>query len=184
MSMTEQYSTMIDWAAKYRRMGKHVELGVEIDGQQSAHIFSLEAEMSKRGDWYTFARQKGVDKDDTKKGILSRKAGADKISRFRVAVNNYILTQKMWFPQHLKETTDMKEFIEQIKGATHEAFTRADDGPDLISMIQHIRTVLPTEAVRGAVGSIVEEVNEWEDDTDYWGERTKSEKYTGGSTVF
>ncbi len=184
MSMNEQYTTMIDWAAKYRRMGKHVELGVEIDGQQSAHIFSLEAEMSKRGDWYTFARQKGVDKDDTKKGILSRKAGADKISRFRVAVNNYVLTQKMWFPQHLKETTDMKEFIEQIKGATHEAFTRADDGPDLISMIQHIRTVLPTEAVRGAVGSVVEEVNEWEDDTDYWGERTKSEKYTGGSTVF
>ena len=47
-------------------------------------------------------------------------------------------------------TTDMKEFIEQIKGATHEAFTRADDGPDLISMIQHIRTESPRRRPRGA----------------------------------
>ena len=28
----------------------------------------------------------------------------------------------------------MVEFVSQIKGATHETFTRSDDGPDLITM--------------------------------------------------
>lgn len=41
----------------------------------------------------------------------------------------------MWFPEHLKNTPDMIEFIKQIKGATHTSFTRSDDGPDLITML-------------------------------------------------
>ena len=45
-----------------------------------------------------------------------------------------MLQQKMWFPEHLRLTPDMQEFIAQIKGATHQAFTRSDDGPDLITM--------------------------------------------------
>jgi hypothetical protein len=40
----------------------------------------------------------------------------------------------MWLPQHLKDTPDMDEFLSQIRGATHENFTRADDGPDLVTM--------------------------------------------------
>lgn len=127
MDMEEQYRTVLDWAARYKRMGKHVELGVEIDGGQVAHIFSLEKIMMERSDWYTFAKQRGVDKDDTRKGILSRKAGGDKHERFRVAVTQFMLPQKLWLPEHLKDTKDMKEFLDQIRGATHANFARSDD---------------------------------------------------------
>ena len=178
MGMEEQYKVMLDWAAKYRRLGRHVELGVEVDGQQSAHIFSLEKEMASRGDWHTFARQKGVDRDETKKGIISRKAGGDKHTRFRIAVNNFMLPQKLWFPEHLRGTPDMEEMVAQIKGATHENFARSDDGPDLISMLNHMVVVEPTEGVRedeARYGSSAEWGQDpwYEEDEDY-----------GSSTVF
>jgi hypothetical protein len=91
MGMDEQYKTTMDWAAKYKRMGKHVEIGVEVDGSQGAHVFSLEKMMMERSDWYTFARQANVDKEETRKGILSRKVGGSKHDRFRVAARNFLL---------------------------------------------------------------------------------------------
>jgi hypothetical protein len=148
MGMDEQYKTTLDWAAKYKRMGRHVEIGVEVDGSQGAHVFSLEKMMMERSDWYTFARQANVDKEETRKGILSRKVGGNKHDRFRVAASNFLLPNKLWLPEHLRGTPEMNEFIEQIKGATHENFTRSDDGPDLISMLNHMVTIMPTEKPR------------------------------------
>lgn len=179
MDMDEQYRTTMDWAAKYKRMGKYVELGVEVDGNQGAHIFALEKMMLERSDWYTFARQKNVDRDETRKGLLSRRAGGSKHERFRVAVNSIVLPMKLWLPEHLQGTADMKEFLEQVRGATHENFTRHDDGPDLVSQTQMMVVVQPTEAAkeskttktkRGIWSNI-----DWDDD--------KDEDY-GGSTVF
>ncbi len=178
MTMGEQYTTVLDWAAKYKRRGKHVELGVEVDGNQGAHIFGLEKIMMERSDWYTFARQRGIDKDEMRKGILSRKVGVSKHERFRVAVTQLILPQKMWFPEHLQHTPDMKEFLEQIRGATHSNFARADDGPDLISMLMAMVVVQPTETVKpenkkSSKRNMWSNID-WEDEP---------EKYTG-STVF
>ena len=178
MTMGEQYTTVLDWAAKYKRRGKHVELGVEVDGNQGAHIFGLEKIMMERSDWYTFARQRGIDKDELRNGILSRKVGVSKHERFRVAVTQLILPQKMWFPEHLQHTPDMKEFLEQIRGATHSNFARADDGPDLISMLMAMVVVQPTETVKpenkkSSKRNMWSNID-WEDEP---------EKYTG-STVF
>ena len=178
MNMEEQYTTVLDWAARYKRMGKHVELGVEVDGSQTAHIFSLEKEMMKRSDWYTFARQKGVDKDETRKGILSRKVGGSKHERFRVAVTQFMLPQKLWLPEHLKDTKDMKEFLEQVRGATHQNFTRSDDGPDLVSMLNHMVVVQPTETAKGPKDSNIK--RSLFSDMNWEGE---NEKYSG-STIF
>lgn len=178
MNMEEQYTTVLDWAARYKRMGKHVELGVEVDGSQTAHIFSLEKEMMKRSDWYTFARQKGVDKDETRKGILSRKVGGSKHERFRVAVTQFMLPQKLWLPEHLKDTKDMKEFLEQVRGATHQNFTRSDDGPDLVSMLNHMVVVQPTEIAKGPKDSNIK--RSLFSDMNWEGE---NEKYSG-STIF
>jgi hypothetical protein len=148
MGMDEQYKTTMDWAAKYKRMGRHVEIGVEVDGSQGAHVFSLEKMMMERSDWYTFARQANVDKEETRKGILSRKVGGSKHDRFRVAASNFLLPGKLWLPEHLQGTPEMNEFVEQLKGATHENFTRSDDGPDLVSMLNHMVTIMPTEKPR------------------------------------
>ena len=181
MDMEEQYKTVMDWAARYKRMGKHVEIGVEVDGSQTAHIFSLEKIMMERSDWYTFARQKGVDRDETRKGILSRKVGANKHERFRVAVTQFMLPQKLWLPDHLKDTKDMKEFTDQLRGATHMNFARSDDGPDLISMLNHMVVVQPTDAPRRKPTGEVEKspygavAFDFEED---------DMEFSGGSTVF
>lgn len=145
IGMEEQYDDTLNSAAKYKRKGKLVEIGVEVDGNQSAHIHSLEKEMRNRGDYYSFAKDKNNMISD-KKGILSKKSAIIKHERFRVAVSQFMLPKKMWFPVHLRDTPDMIEFIEQIKGATHENFTRKDDGPDLISQLSLMRIIYPTEA--------------------------------------
>jgi len=132
-SMEEQYNTTLDEAAMWKRKGKHVELGVEVDGNQQAHIYSLEQLMAKRGDFYSFMKEK-ANRFADRKGLLSRSTGVKKHERFRIAAQS-MLQGKVWFPEHIKDSPDMVEFIQQIKGATHTGFTRADDGPDLLTML-------------------------------------------------
>ena len=179
-NMAAQYAETLDEAARWKRLGKYVEIGVEIDGNQAAHIYSLEREMEKRGDYYSFARQKG-DEYSERKGLLSRSTGVKKHERFRIAVNQVLLPKKMWFPEHLKDTPDMQEMIAQIRGATHEAFTRSDDGPDLITMgVVTMAVKYPTVS-----DEEIDKDNGWYDDAGevYWNEVREKENY-GRSTVF
>ena len=133
MGMDTQYTLTLEEAAKWKRRGKNVEIGVEVDGNQTAHVNALEKLMRDQGTYYSFAKQKGQ-LDSTRKGILSKNSGLGaKHERFRIA-SHVLLQQKMWLPKHMERTPDMVEFVAQIKGATHETFTRSDDGPDLITM--------------------------------------------------
>jgi hypothetical protein len=168
MGMETQYAVTLEQAAKYKRKGKNVEIGVEVDGNQSAHLLALEKRMREQGTYYSFAKQKGQ-LDSTRKGILSKSTGVNKHERFRIASHAF-LQGKIWLPQHLANTPDMKEFMSQIKGATHEAFTRSDDGPDLVTMlIVSMHVHYPThEAVH---------VNK---DTHYYGTAGRAD-YTSGS---
>lgn len=143
MGMDTQYTLTLEEAAKWKRRGKNVEIGVEVDGNQSAHVHALEKLMRDQGTYYSFAKQKGQ-LDSTRKGILSKSSGLGaKHERFRIA-SHVLLQQKMWFPKHLENTPDMIEFIAQIKGATHETFTRSDDGPDLITQTHMMHVYYPT----------------------------------------
>ena len=152
MNMGEQYAGTLNEAANWKRRMKHVEIGVELDGGQTAHVYSLEQEMRKRGDYYSFAKDRNNPQSD-RKGILSRSTGVKKHERFRIA-SQIFLQNKLWLPEHLKDTPDMKEFVLQIKGATHEQFTRSDDGPDLVTMLQvSMVTVLPSEGIPINTGS-------------------------------
>ena len=127
MGMDTQYALTLEEADKYKRKGKNVQIGVEVDGNQSAHVNALEKEMRNTGTYHPFAKQKGQ-LDNPRKGILSKSTGMAKHERFRIAASQVFLPGKVWLPKHLERTPDMQEFISQIKGATHEAFTRADDG--------------------------------------------------------
>jgi len=146
MNMAEQYTGTMNELSNWRRRGKHIELGVELDGGQTAHVYSLEQEMMKRGDFYTFARDRNNPNSD-RKGILSRSTGVKKHERFRIAAQ-IMQQKKLWLPAHLEHTPDMKEWVSQVKGATHEQFTRSDDGPDLLTMLQvSMQTQTPSEGV-------------------------------------
>ena len=177
--MDAQYKDTLSEASKWLRRGKHVEIGVEVDGNQSAHIYSLEKLMLETSTWATFAKQKGSE-DSDRKGILSRATGMKKHERFRIAASSVLLTKKMWFPEHLKNSPDMQEMISQIKGATHEQFTRSDDGPDLISMaVVSMRVVYPSVSAGKVDDKLVDvKANVWEQ---YEFEKPARK---GGSTVF
>ena len=147
MGMETQYEITLDEAAKYKRKGKNVEIGVEVDGNQSAHVLALEDRMRKQGTYYSFAKQKGQ-LDSNRKGILSKNTGVNKHERFRIA-SQVFLQGKIWLPEHLEKTPDMMEFVSQIKGATHETFTRSDDGPDLVTQaVVSMHVYYPTYEAR------------------------------------
>ena len=147
MGMETQYEITLDEAAKYKRKGKNVEIGVEVDGTQSAHVLALEDRMRKQGTYYSFAKQKGQ-LDSSRKGILSKNTGVNKHERFRIA-SQVFLQGKIWLPEHLAKTPDMIEFVSQIKGATHETFTRSDDGPDLVTQaVVSMHVYYPTYEAR------------------------------------
>lgn len=177
MDMEEQYKGTLNEAANWKRLGKHVEIGVELDGGQTAHVYSLEQEMQKRGDYYTFARDRNNPTSD-RKGILSRSTGVKKHERFRIA-SQVMQQKKLWLPEHLKNSPDLQEWIQQVKGATHEQFTRSDDGPDLLSMLQvSMQVILPSEApavVSSSQGYTRSVFSDFEDE--------EEDEY-GGSTVF
>ena len=147
MGMETQYEITLDEDAKYKRKGKNVEIGVEVDGNQSAHVLALEDRMRKQGTYYSFAKQKGQ-LDSGRKGILSKNTGVNKHERFRIA-SQVFLQGKIWLPEHLAKTPDMIEFVSQIKGATHETFTRSDDGPDLVTQaVVSMHVYYPTYEAR------------------------------------
>ena len=176
--MDAQYKDTLREANKWLRRGKHVEIGVEVDGNQSAHIYSLEKMMLETSTWATFARQKGSE-DSGRKGILSRSTGMKKHERFRIAASSVLLTKKMWFPEHLKDSPDMQEMLSQIKGATHEQFTRSDDGPDLISMaIVSMRVNYPSASITAFGEDVEVSSGIWSDPH----EDTANDY--GGSTIF
>ena len=182
MGFDEQYNGCIDDATSYKRRGKHVEIGVETDGNQAAHIHALEQIMLKRGDWHTFARPKS-DPNTKRKGILSRGTGVDKHERFRIA-SNVILAKKMWLPQHLKDTPDMVEFLAQVRGATHEKFARADDGPDLVTMAMVSMYVIYPNAGDGVDIDAIDKIERDKYVLDYWGDDDDIDEVRTGSTIF
>ena len=52
--------------------------------------------------------------------------------------------RKIWFPEELRETPDMRELMDQIKYATYTSFgTKCDDGADLISQLGMMETITP-----------------------------------------
>jgi len=179
MGMEQQYKETLREASKWKRRGKHVEIGVEVDGNQGAHLYSLEKEMMNSGNYFSFMRQKGYTGE--RKGLLSKSTGVNKHERFRIASQAF-LNKKIWLPEELKDTEDMQEFISQIKGATHKNFTRSDDGPDLVTQICVTGDIIfPTET---ATEETFQNQSEYNGMGDVWSEIDSGDGKGKGSTVF
>jgi len=141
LSLEEQYDKVFDMARYTLNHVRSLEVGVEIDGQQNIHLYSLRERMPKENVFFSFARQKGA--KGRQEGIRSRLEGGSKHWRFRMTLPLFE-NHKIWFPKELKESPDMRELMEEIRYATFDSFGSAhDDGADLISMINMIDVVLP-----------------------------------------
>ena len=136
----EQYEELFRMVNFWASQGKSVEVGVEVDGQQKAHIFALKEMMVKRGEWFSFARQKGAPYG--KEGILSRASGGNKHSRFRMMLPHF-QNHKIHFPLELKDSPDMKEALTQLKYTTWEAFGGHDDFCDVVSQLGMMELLYP-----------------------------------------
>lgn len=168
--LVDQYNEVFRMITTWGRKGP-IDVGVEIDGQQKAHIFSLKQLMQKRNQYFSFARQKGA--SVTQEGIRSGSVGK-KLDRFRYALPMF-QNKKIWFPKELKNTPDLKEAIKQLRGATFSGFAASDDFCDCVSQLSFIE-VIP--------GSGVEYEENRINGGRYWGDPDDDEYEYGGSTVF
>ena len=174
LDMQEMYNETFRQYLTWSKGGRVVEVGVEIDGQQKAHIYSLKKMMQERNRFFSFARQKGA--PSSREGLVSGSAG-NKHERFRYIVPLF-QNRKIYFPEQLQSTPDMKEILKQLKGATQTGFSTHDDACDGISQLGLI------DIIAGS-GDVVEEKSIVTNDGLIWtGDWEENESYSGGSTVF
>lgn len=179
MTIEEQYKPIFamnnKWGAKY---GRNVTVGIEIDGQQQLNLHTLKKQMLEYNSFFTFAKQLGSPYG--KEGISRRQAMGAKHEQF-MRVHPLFQQHKIYFPEELKETPDMKEVMLQLNYVTYEGFgSKHDDALDGISMIAAMDTVLPSEDVGNMVTIIGDDGTIWES---IWDEDDEDEG-KNGSTVF
>jgi len=142
LELQEQYNALFRMISIWSKKGNHIEVGVEIDGQQKAHIFALKEMMLKKNLYFTFAKQKGASVG--REGILSKATGGNKFQRFQYMLPMF-QNHKVYFPVELKDTPDMKELRKELAGVSYTGFKSLhDDGLDLISQIGLIDYITPS----------------------------------------
>jgi len=176
MTIEEQYNVIFNyntrWAAKY---GRHLTVGVEIDGQQQLNLHSLKKQMIENNSFFSFAKQIGSAYG--KEGISRRQATGAKHEQF-MRVHPLFLSKKIFLPEEIKDTPDMKEFLNELNYVTYTAIaSKHDDAIDAVSMLAAMDVILPSASV-GSVhdtgGGVV-----WAGDVSV----DEEEKF-GGSTIF
>ena len=138
-------------------------VGVEITGQQGAFIQWLQGEMMNRNVWFNFASSE-------KSGAPGIKPMTDKLSRFNLVVP-WFKAGKMYFPEEMKLTEIVGNFISQIRLATLSGIKGKDDCIDTISMLGYIKAYRPSESAPATP-----------DEIQLWDEDAKSEEVNGLSS--
>ena len=177
--LQQQYDELMRMVRTWSRGGRVVEVGVEIDGQQKAHLYSIKERMLKDNLFFSFAKQRGA--PVTREGILSRSGNTSKIDRFRYILPRF-QNHKIYFPLQLKDNPDMLEGLKQLKGATHAGFSTHDDFPDVITQMGLIDLKIPVNSVEELTKS-QEDGFLLSDGSIYWYDNHVSNDYNG-STIF
>ena len=149
--LDEQYRETIRMAGYWGRQGRTPEFGVESDGQQRGLIDGLKQRMVRYNEFFTIGRQKGAPVG--KEGISSKAVGGNKHWRFRMMLPLF-QNKKIWFPEELKDTPDMKELLDELRRVTYEGFgSKHDDGIDLISMLGAMEIMIPAKSMYDKVST-------------------------------
>lgn len=170
----EQYNELFRMVRTWGKGGRYIEVGIEVDGQQKAHLFNIKQMMQKQNLYFSFARQKGA--PPGREGILSAASGTNKLERFRYILPKF-QNMKFYFPEQLKDNKDMIEGLKQVKGATHAGFTSSDDFCDCVSQL---------EMMDIREGSGVDDLpyKETGKSRDVWGDMWDKEDTSGSSVIF
>ena len=111
-------------------------VGIEVTGQQGAFLQWISKEMMSRNIWFNFASTKNTP------GI---RPTTDKLTRFNLMVPLF-KAGKMYFPNEMKNTDIMKEFMQQISLSTRDGIKGHDDCIDTISMLTYMNAWKPSLA--------------------------------------
>ena len=142
LELGEQYSTLMDLVAKYKKMRGYIEVGIETSGQQKAHIYALKLLMSKHNEYFTVAVQKGK----TQEGIMRTKEQGNKFEYFMLMVPEF-QNGKIWFAEELRDTPDMQELLTELVYLTHRGIgSKADDALDVVSQLSQMNIRIPAYA--------------------------------------
>ena len=138
------------------------QVGVEVTGQQGAFISWLQQEMLTRNIWFNFA-------SSDKSGTPGIRPMTDKLSRFNLVVP-WFKAGKMYFPEELKQSVIMGQFMGQIRLATINGLKGKDDCIDTISMLGYLKPWKPSS------GSSLQ--SSQPEGLDFWGDQSAEETHT------
>ena len=122
---------------------KPQQVGIEITGQQGAFITWLQSEMMTRNIWFNFA-------SSDKSGTPGIRPTVDKLTRFNLVVP-WFKTGKMYFPEELKLTETIGEFMQELRLATSDGLKGKDDCIDTISMLAYLKPWKPSASLPAEV---------------------------------
>ena len=116
-----------------------LEVGIEITGQQGGFISWIQNEMASRNIYFNLSKGK----NGNNIGIRPIK---DKMSRFQENVVPLFKMKKIWIPEELKDSDELKEMMVELQLATVKGFkSKHDDQIDTISMLAELNTWKPSE---------------------------------------
>ena len=161
-TITDQYKPLFkminQWGSKNSR---HVYVGVEIDGQQQLNLHTLKKMMLEHNTFFSFARQIGA--SITQEGIR-RKGKGNKHEHF-MRVHPLFQEHKVYLPEDLKNTPDMKELLEELNYVTYSGIAaKHDDALDCVSMIASLDVLLPSSESNKELLKEYSESDIWEMD--------------------
>jgi len=135
----EQYDFIFDIVSKYKKFRGNILCGIEVDGSQRSHIFSIKEMMIKRKLHFTIAMQKG----SSREGILRHSVKGDKFDYFLNVVPLF-QAGKIMFAEELKNTKAFNELYAELSYITNEGIgSKRDDGIDMISQLSQINIIPP-----------------------------------------
>jgi predicted phage terminase large subunit-like protein len=111
------------------------QVGVEVSGQQNAFIQWLQKEMLSRNIWFNFAQTNG------RPGVRPE---TNKLARFNLVVPLF-KAGKMYFPEEMKASNILGEFLSEISLATINGLKGKDDCLDTISQLMYLNPWKPSE---------------------------------------
>ena len=148
MDLAVQYNELFRLVNRYKRFNGMIEVGIEIDGQQKIHLFTIKELMHKKNEYFTIGKQKG----GVREGILSKQSKGGKEGRFAVMIPLF-QAGKIQFARELNDTAGMRELRNEIDYVTYDEHGRLqfgsvhDDGLDLISQLAMMNIFAPSEVI-------------------------------------
>ena len=146
MELAMQYNELFRLVNRYKRFTGLIEVGIEIDGQQKIHLFTIKELMNKKNEYFTIAKQKG----GVREGILSKQGKGGKEGRFSVMVPLF-QAGKIHIARDLDDTSSMRELMNELEYVTYDEHGRVqfgsvhDDGLDLVSQLALMNIYTPSE---------------------------------------